>query len=85
MDLSRKKFYYISKSMKIISCTRTLLGPDRPVRPTGQTARLLPDRLQRQTGQTAREPWSDRSVQSDANFGRQTLFDCHMLVEANQF
>ena len=30
--------------MKISSCTQTLLGP---VRPTGQTGRLLPDRLHR--------------------------------------
>ena len=43
--------------MKISSCTRTLLGP---VKPTGQTGRLLPNRLHRQrpvrppgaTGQT---------------------------------
>ena len=49
--------------MKISSCTRTLLGPVKPVRPTGQTGRLLPDRLHRQrpvrppraTGQTG---WS---------------------------
>ena len=34
--------------MKISSCTRTLLGPVRPVRPTGQTGRLLPNRLHRQ-------------------------------------
>ena len=33
--------------MKISSSTRTLLGPVRPVIPTGQTGRLLPDRLHR--------------------------------------
>ena len=30
---------YRYKSMKISSCTQTLLGPVRPVRPTGQTGR----------------------------------------------
>ena len=60
-----------SKSIKIPSCTRIPLGPVRPVDPTGQTGRLLPDRVQRLTGQTARAYRSDRSVLSNANFGRQ--------------
>ena len=59
-----------SKSIKIPSCIRIPLGP---VDPTGQTGRLLPDRLQRLTGQTARAYRSDRSVLSNANFGRQQV------------
>ena len=62
-----------SKSIKIPSCTRIPLGLVRPVDPTGQTGRLLPDRLQRLTGQTARAYRSDRSVLSNANFGRQHM------------
>ena len=49
-----------SKSMKITSCIRTLLGP---VRPTSQTGRLLPNRLHRQRpvrppGATGQTGWS---------------------------
>ena len=49
------------KSMKITSCTRTLLGPVRLVGPTDQTDRLC----QTSYGIT------DRLVWSAANFGRQ--------------
>ena len=59
-----------SKSIKIPSCIRIPLGP---VDPTGQTGRLLPDRLQRLIGQTAMAYRSDRSVLSNANFGRQQV------------
>ena len=62
-----------SKSIKTPSCTRIPLGPVRPIDPTGQTGRLLPDRLQCLTGQTARAYRSDRSVLSNANFGRQHM------------
>ena len=49
--------------MKISSYTRTLLGPVRPVIPTGQTSRLLPDRLHRHRpvrppGATGQTGWS---------------------------
>ena len=37
---------YKSKSMKNSICTRTLLGPVRPVGPTDQTGRSLPDKPQ---------------------------------------
>ena len=62
-----------SKYIKIPSCTRIPLGPVRPVDPTGLIYRLLSDRLQRLTGQTARAYQSDRSVLSNANFGRQDM------------
>ena len=49
--------------MKISSCTQTLLGPVRPVRPTGQTGRLLSNWLHRQRpvrplGATGQTGWS---------------------------
>ena len=37
--MPRKKFFYRSKSIKILNCSRTLGRPDRPVRSTCQSSR----------------------------------------------
>ena len=72
MDLSRKKSYYRSKSMKSPSCTRIPVRPVWPVRPTGQTGRRFAGSEIGPTSQTAYGHRSDRF----ANFGRQHLGPC---------
>ena len=72
---------YISKSIKIPSCTRTLLGSVRPVKPTGQTGRSYQTGYRKTpTGQTAYGHRSDRS----ANFGRQHMPPCFLAKLACQ-